>query len=273
MTGDAATAGPAGETVAVENPAGRGAFVLVCEHASSAIPAEFEGLGLAPAAQASHVAWDPGALAVARRMAELLDAPLVAQRVSRLVYDCNRPPDAESAVPEVSEVHRIPGNAGLSRQARAARAARFYEPFRKALAACLEARMAEGRRPVLLTVHSFTPVYHGVRRETGLGILHDRDRRFADALLAAARGLKGGRQEGPEGLAVHRNRPYGPKDGVTHTLATQAIPRGLLNAMIEIRNDLVSDPAGQRAMADWLADCARAALARLGQGAGGRELA
>ncbi|HUF88282.1 MAG TPA: N-formylglutamate amidohydrolase [Thermohalobaculum sp.] len=269
MTGDAATAGPEAETVAVENPAAGGDFVIVCEHASNAVPPGFDGLGLDAGALASHIAWDPGALAVARRMALVLDAPLVAQRVSRLVYDCNRPPDAASAIPEVSEVYRVPGNTGLSIAARAGRAARFYAPFRDALAGCLDARLAGGRRPVLLTVHSFTPVYDGVRRDTGLGILHDRDRRFADALLDVVTGDAARR----EGLVVHRNRPYGPRDGVTHTLAAQALPRGLLNAMIEIRNDLVADASSQRAMGDWLAGCARAALARLGHRAGGRAIA
>lgn len=265
MSADAAKSGHQGAVVAVENPDARGDFVIVCEHASNAIPPEFHGLGLDAAARASHIAWDPGALAVARRMAELLEAPLVAQRVSRLLYDCNRPPEAASAIPEVSEVYRIPGNTGLSAAARAARAARFYAPFREALAGCLDARMGSGLRPVLLTVHSFTPVYMGVRRDTGLGILHDVDRRFADALLDAV--------QGREGLAIHRNKPYGPKDGVTHTLAAQAIPRGLLNVMLEIRNDLVADAASQREMADWLAGCAAAALARLRQAAGGREIA
>ncbi len=267
MTGEAATAGPGGAspedgTVEVSNPAGTGDFVVVCEHASNAIPAEFAGLGLDAGALASHIAWDPGALPVARRMAEVLDAALVAQRVSRLLYDCNRPPEAASAVPEASEVYAVPGNTELSPAQRAERAARFYEPFRTALARLLDARLAEGRPPTLVTMHTFTPVYHGVRRDTGLGILHDRDRRLADALLDAAKGR--------EGLTVHRNKPYGPKDGVTHTLAAQALPRGLLNAMIEIRNDLVADADAQREMADWLAGCVRAARDRV---TGGRAIA
>lgn len=259
------SAAPAGDVVAVENPDAGGDFVIVCEHASNAMPPEFEGLGLAPELRASHIAWDPGALEVARRIAGRLEAPLVAQRVSRLIYDCNRPPEAESAVPEVSEVYPIPGNAGLTAAERKARAARFYAPFRAALAGVLDARMGAGRRPVLLTVHTFTPVYDGVRRDTDIGILHDRDRRFADALIAEAARR--------DGRVVHRNKPYGPKDGVTHTLATMAMPRGLLNAMVEIRNDLVADAGSQREMADWLADCAEAALKRLGDRAGGRAIA
>ena len=110
-------------------------------------PADLGGLGLDDEALQSHIAWDPGALAVAAEMAAVLDAPLVAPRMSRLVYDCNRPLEAPSAVPEVSEAYDIPGNAGLSLADRKARADRVYTPFRDALNAILEERMDEGRRP------------------------------------------------------------------------------------------------------------------------------
>ena len=230
--------------VEIANPSGRGNLVIVCEHASNFIPADLDGLGLDEETLQSHIAWDPGALAVARAMAAVLDAPLVAPGVSRLVYDCNRSPEAPSAVPEESEIFEIPGNAGLSAADRKARADRFYTPFHNALNATLDQRMAEGRRPVLVSVHSFTPVYNGVERDMELGILHDSDARFADALLAAA-GERGD-------MEVRRNAPYGPDDGVTFTLTEHALGRGLLNAMIEIRNDLIADAAAQQSMAERL---------------------
>jgi predicted N-formylglutamate amidohydrolase len=266
MTVRAATDDPsANEVVEVTNPSGAARFLIVCEHASKAIPAEYGNLGLDEAALNSHIAWDPGALAVAEAMSSLLDAPLVAQRVSRLLYDCNRPPEVESAVPAVSEVTRVPGNASLSAADRQARAARFYVPFRDALADCLDRRIRCGRTPAIITVHSFTPVYNGVRRETGLGILHDTDARFADALLETTRARTD--------LAIHRNRPYGPEDGVTHTLAEHGVARRLLNVMLEIRNDLIGDSASQAAMARWLSRCVAEALAALTIGSGGREIA
>jgi predicted N-formylglutamate amidohydrolase len=236
---------PSGDgAVDIANPSGRGDFVFVCEHASNFIPADLGALGLDDDALQSHIAWDPGALAVASTMAEALDAPLVAPRMSRLVYDCNRSLDTPSAVPEVSEAFVIPGNAGLSPADRKARAERVYTPFRDALNATLDERMDEGRRPVLVSIHSFTPVYNGVVRDMELGILHGTDTRFADALLAAA----GSRSD----LEVRRNEPYGPEDGVAFTLSEHAIRRGLLNAMIEIRNDLIADGAAQQAMAERL---------------------
>lgn len=256
MSADPATDRPAGDgIVEVINPSGAGDFLLVCEHASNFVPAELDNLGLSNDALESHIAWDLGALSVAREMSRMLDAPLVAQCVSRLVYDCNRPPEAESAIPAKSEVYRIPGNIGLPAAARRARVERFYMPFRNALAARIDRRIEAQRPPVLVTVHSFTPVYNGVQRDLDLGILHDTDARFADALLRAA--------AADGDLVVRRNAPYGPQDGVVHTLREHAIPRGLLNAMIEIRNDRIADAASQRAMAERLSGHVTEALAAL----------
>jgi predicted N-formylglutamate amidohydrolase len=244
--------------VDVVNPAGRGGFVLVCEHAGNFIPPELHDLGLGPGLTTSHIAWDPGALPVAREMSRILDAPLVAQRMSRLMYDCNRPPESESAIPEISEIHPVPGNAGLTPEARRARVDAIYVPFRDTLAACIDGCVAAGEAPVIVTVHSFTPVYKGVRRELDIGILHDTDTRVADAVLRLA--------GADADVVVRRNQPYGPEDGVTHTLRTQALPRGLGNVMIEVRNDLIRDGVSQRAMAGRLSRWLLAAQAELAAG-------
>lgn len=249
---------PRTDPVDVVNPAGRGGFVLVCEHAGNFIPPEMHDLGLGPGLTTSHIAWDPGALPVAREMSRLLDAPLVAQRMSRLMYDCNRPPEAESAIPEISEIHPVPGNVGLTPAARQARVDTIYVPFCATLAACIEGRTAAGEAPVIVTVHSFTPVYKGVRRELDIGILHDTDTRIADAMLRCA--------EADDDVVVRRNEPYGPEDGVTHTLRMQALPRGLANVMIEVRNDLIRDGGSQQAMAARLSRWLLAAQAELAAG-------
>jgi len=240
-----------GATVAIRNRDGASAFLIVCEHAANAVPVEFDDLGLDEAARSSHIAWDPGALAVAVRLAEILDAPLVESLVSRLLYDCNRPPHEASAVPAQSEVYRVPGNEGLSQIQRRERVERFYLPFRGELAALIEER-SRAALPLLVTVHSFTPVYFGRPREVEIGMLHDADSRLADAVLAVA-----GQHSG---FDVRRNEPYGPEDGVTHTLREHALPHGLLNVMIEVRNDLIATPADQDAMAGRLASWLTAAV-------------
>ncbi len=241
------------QVVEVINPAGRSSVVLVCEHASAFIPAEFDHLGLPEADRQSHVVWDPGALAVATRMSQRFDAQLVAGTVSRLVYDCNRPPDAPDAMPAQSEQITVPGNAGLSQADRDARVAKYYMPFRDVLTA----RIAQAESPVIVTIHSFTPVYHGQSRTVEIGILHDSDARLADAMLDCAKQHTS--------MNVERNQPYGPADGVTYTLKEHGMSGGHLNVMLEIRNDLIATHAAQRAMADILVDWVADAFARTGK--------
>ena len=234
-----------GDPVAVVNPDGKGAVLIVCEHASATIPRHFGDLGLPADALTSHIAWDPGALAVSLHLSRMLDATLVHQRFSRLIYDCNRPPDAPGAMPEVSEIYTIPGNAGLSAAAREARTEALYRPFHARIADIIAARTAQGQSTVLVTMHSFTPVYNGQPRSVEIGILHDSDARLADRMLAA--GTAAGT------YAIGRNEPYGPADGVTHTLRLHGLANGLMNVMIEVRNDLIAEENSQRVMADFLA--------------------
>lgn len=224
---------------------GRSPIVLVCEHASPYIPATFEGLGVSPAGRSSHVAWDPGAIAVAQAMSRVLDAALVSSLVSRLVYDCNRPPDAIDTMPTHSEAYAVPGNCDLTEVEKRARVARYYVPFHDRLASLIASRID----PIIVTIHSFTPIYNGKVRDVEIGILHDRDSRLADAMLHVS-----------DRHDVRRNAPYGPKDGVTHTLKEHAITHGHLNVMIEIRNDLIADEASQMAMAQTLAGWIEQAL-------------
>lgn len=233
-----------GETVAVENVSAGGAVVLVCEHASRLLPEAAGTLGLSSDALSSHIAWDPGALELSRLLSAKLDALLVYQRFSRLIYDCNRPPESPAAMPEKSEIYEIPGNRDLSVAERYARTAAIYVPFHDRISAELARRSGEGRPNVVVTVHSFTPVYFGTPREVEIGILHDSDSRLADGMLDAA---KAGSYN------VGRNEPYGPEDGVTHTLREHGLANGLPNVMIEVRNDLIRDEVGQGVVADYLA--------------------
>ncbi|NKL06675.1 N-formylglutamate amidohydrolase [Rhizobium leguminosarum] len=233
-----------GDCVGIERIHGRSPVLLICEHASNALPVVYGDLGLPSEALSSHIAWDPGALAVARILSEVLDATLVYQRFSRLIYDCNRPPSSPGAMPETSEIYAIPGNKDLSPEERLARTDALYVPFHDAIRGLIRDRRARGQDSVIVTMHSFTPVYHGRERAVELGILHDEDSRLADLMLRAA-------AEAPL-YRTERNEPYGPEDGVTHTLILHGLSNGLRNVMIEVRNDLIADDSGQGVMADYL---------------------
>jgi len=234
------------QTVTLQNANAHHAVVLVCEHASAHIPARYNNLGLTAEVARSHIAWDPGAVATARFLSKSLDALLIESTVSRLVYDCNRPPESADAMPERSEVYDIPGNRNLSEQERQLRIDSVYRPFESQIAQSLGNHSST---PILVTIHSFTPVYNGHKREVDIGILHDDDSRLADAMLQAVPDVL-------SGYTIKRNEPYGPDDGVTHTLKRHAVASNLFNVMIEIRNDLLASDAQCREAAagieQWL---------------------
>lgn len=245
MSGEAGAVDP----VAVENRAGGGAFIVLCDHASNFVPAEYRGLGLDPAALQTHVAWDPGALGVARHLARALDAPLVLAAASRLVIDCNRPLDAPDLIAAISETTAIPGNAAVSDLERRRRIAAFHVPYHAAIEELIDQRLDAGRTTALVAVHSFTPVYRGVARPWEVGVIFDRDRSLAEPLSAALRA---------EGLTVGVNEPYSPADRVYYTLTRHAEDRGLAAVMIEIRNDLIRDADNEAAWGNRLAAALRA---------------
>ena len=237
-----------GEAAIVVNKDGSSPFVLVCEHAGLELPEALGDMGMSPAELKSHVAWDPGAAAVAELMAVELNGPLIKQRYSRLVYDCNRPPSSGEAMRAVSEETRIPANADLSREEKQWRICNIYDAFHD----CVAQHLDKCDAPVLVTVHSFTPVYHGQRRRVDVGILHDDDSRLADAVLAVA--------EFDDGVVVLRNEPYGPQDGVTHTLKLHGEKRQILNVMIEIKSELIDDEKNQQHYAHQLAKALKKAV-------------
>ncbi len=231
--------------VRVTNRAGTSPFVLVCDHASNWLPPEYETLGLPGADMLRHIAWDPGALPVSLKMSALLDAALVEAGVSRLAIDCNRPLDAPGLIPEISETTLIPGNSSLDARQRDERIALSWQPFHSTIEALIDERTAAGMETRLVSIHSFTPVYHGVSRPWEIGIIHDDDERLSGPLIA---GL-----EAPGHFTVGDNQPYSPADNVYYTLERHARSRGLPCAMIEIRNDEIGDDAGQTRWATLLA--------------------
>ena len=244
--------GEDGPSVAL-NEAGSSPVVLVCEHAGNRIPKSLGSLGLGGDELRRHIAWDIGAEALTRRLAILLDAPAVLQRYSRLVYDCNRSPEHAAAMPAVSELTRIPGNEGLTPDDRRMRTDEIYRPFHTRISAILEERSRGGSNTIFVTIHSFTPVFKNVGRPFHVGLVFDRDKRFTDALLPLL--ARAGRFD------VRHNEPYGPADGVCHTLNLHPESRRIPYAMIEIRNDLIAAEQGQAEWADRLATVLRQAAA------------
>jgi predicted N-formylglutamate amidohydrolase len=203
-------------------------------------------LGLPAAELQRHIAWDIGALEVARQVAAALDAALVAQNYSRLVIDCNRDPKVPTSIPRMSESTEIPGNLQLSAADIAARRTEIFEPYHQRIRALLDERAAAGRPTILVAQHSMTSIYHGVRREMHAAVLYNRDRRFAGLVLDRLRS--------EAGLNIGDNQPYFVSDETDYTIPRHGEARGLPHVEIELRQDLVGDAAGQ---AEWARRMAR----------------
>jgi predicted N-formylglutamate amidohydrolase len=219
------------EGPAVEIRNGSGPFVIVCEHASNRLPRSLGDLGVAEPDLQRHIAWDPGAAALAQGIAERLSATTFMQRFSRLIIDCNRDPADADAFPAYSEHTEIPGNVNLSAAAKASRVAAIWQPFHAALERLLDLRRTARRATALVTIHSFTPVYRGTARPWHVGIISTTDRRLPDAMLAVLRRDRN--------LVVGDNQPYSAKDNVDYTIRRHGRDRALPHVMIEVRNDLL----------------------------------
>lgn len=230
----------------MERPQGRSEFLLVCDHASRLVPHSLGSLGLDDTQLASHIAWDIGAAGVAKRLSTALDATLLLQSYSRLVIDCNRPPGSASSIPTQSEYVRIAANEGLTVAATAARVAEIFAPYHDAISTVLEQRRLAGTRTLLVSIHSFTPVYLGQTRPWKVGLMYRDDQRLGRALLESLR------QD--NSLHAGENQPYAISNDTDYTIPVHAEARRLPHVGIEIRQDLITDTHGQQEWATRLAE-------------------
>jgi predicted N-formylglutamate amidohydrolase len=232
-------------SVSIHHADGKSPFLLVSDHAGNLIPRALGPLGVAEAELRWHIAWDIGIAGLGRLLADALDATFIQQNYSRLVIDCNRPLDAASSIPDISERTLIPGNAGVSEADRAARAAEIFWPYHNRIEAELDHRLKAGRATALIPLHSFTPVFKDVARPWHAGVLYNRDPRLAQRLKALL--------DAEKELTVGDNEPYTVNDATDYTVPAHAERRGLHHVLIEIRQDLIADENGQRQWALRLA--------------------
>jgi predicted N-formylglutamate amidohydrolase len=228
-----------------DNAGGASPFLLTSDHYGRAIPRILGDLGLPASEMERHIAWDIGIAGVADALSRHLNAHLIAQRYSRLVIDCNRPPQAASSIPVISEATAITANENLSAEAAQARRQAIFEPYHRRIAEVIRTRQRDGMPTVLVSLHSFTPVYAGVIRPWHIGTLYQRDTKLPPLLL------KGLRAEAD--LVVGDNEPYAVSDETDYTIPVHGEARGLMNSGIEIRQDLIAEAAGQQQWAERLA--------------------
>ena len=240
--------------VVLLRPDGAADILLVCDHAGQRVPRALASLGISRFELDRHIGWDIGADGVTRALSAALDAPAILQLYSRLVIDCNRRPGHPTSIAPVSDGTAIPGNAGSPPAWHGEREREIFAPYHDAIRRHLDRRIEAGQRPVVIAMHSFTPVMAGAARIWQAGVLFNRDPRMALALAALLR---------DEGLIVGENEPYALSDDSDYTIPVHAEARGLPTVELEIRQDLIADASGQRRWAALLARLLPAAFTAL----------
>jgi predicted N-formylglutamate amidohydrolase len=241
--------------VGVRNPGADSPFLLISDHAGNAVPVALNDLGLPRSELDRHIGIDIGILGVSERLSDLLQAPLVFQRYSRLVVECNRRLTSPDSIALVSDGTVVPGNAGLDAEARRQRVAEIVEPYHREIVGRLEYNEALKRQAILVSMHSFTPslLARPAPRPWHIGLCYGADRRFTLPMLAAL--------DKQTHLIVGRNEPYAVDMAKDYSIPVHGEGRGLPYAEIEIRQDLIASAEGQRAWAERLAGVLREAYA------------
>ena len=233
----------------IVNPDGAAAIVIVCDHASNAVPPAIGDLGVGPKDMQRHIAWDIGALPIAMRLAELFDAPAVLCGTSRLVIDCNRKLDDPTLIPIASDGTVIPGNQDLSEAERLHRVDAYFAPYHEACRQVVKGKCASGERPLFLSIHSMTDRMNGGHRPWEISLSSDANRKATDPVLAALKQMPG--------LAVGDNEPYDMDPLVDYSTPEHALAHGLDYLQVEFRQDCVAQTYGQERFAKILAQAIR----------------
>ena len=228
--------------VSVINENGASPVVLVCDHASNAVPKSLDGLGLETHVFDHHIAWDRGAGAVTRILSDRFDARAILAGYSRLVIDCNRKLGHETSIAARSDGIAIPGNGSVTPVEAGRRADAIFQPYHRAVEQAIADVRLTGKAPAVIAIHSFTPEMDGIARPWHVCVLWDSDPRIPQPLLAAL--------DGHDGIVVGNNVPYSGKEHYGYTIEVHAAAAGLPNAMIEIREDTLRDDAGIQRMAE-----------------------
>lgn len=236
----------------VFNEQGRAPLLLLCDHASKAVPRALGDLGIPESELARHIGWDIGGLDAAIELSKVLDAPLVSSGYSRLVIDCNRWPGGEGSTPEISDETVVPANKDLTKEQIDARAEACFWPYHREVDRLLDAMTEGGRTVCLLVMHSFTPVMKGFVRPWHVGVLWNDDPRLPEPLLAELR-------RDPM-LVVGDNEPYSARASYEYTLTAHARPRALPHCSLEVRQDLMGTPDDARAWGRRLAPAISASV-------------
>lgn len=238
----------------VENRSGPSPVVITCDHASNKVPSALNGLGLDQSVLDRHVGYDIGTIAVATALAKKLNAPAIFSGYSRLVMDLNRPVDDFTSIRAISDGEFIPANRYLNDAEKQVRHVELFKPYHDQVAEIIEEKIDGEKYPILISVHSCTDIMNDIKRPWHVGVLTNHDRRVGEALIAVL-------EERFPDMCVGDNKPYSGWDPYGFTLENHAVPRGLPNVLLEIRQDLIKDAEGESIWAEKVGSALETVLA------------
>lgn len=220
---------------------------LIADHASRDIPAKYDDLGIDdPSLLRRHVAWDIGIEDVTKRMADKMDCAAAFSKFSRLLIDANRYPDDPSSIPYISDGVTVPDNQAVSDADRADRIKTYFDPYHTKITEILAAKLAIHAAPLVISMHSFTPIMSDFERPWHVGVLWDKDGRIALPMLDAL-------QKNPT-LVVGDNEPYSAREPLGYTMNEHGTLRGIPHVVVEIRQDLIDTHHGAEKWASLMVD-------------------
>ncbi|PRH86972.1 N-formylglutamate amidohydrolase [Labrys okinawensis] len=248
--------------VGLHNGEASSPFLIICDHAGNAVPAALAGLGLPQSELDRHIGVDIGILGVSKGLSDHLQAPLIFQRYSRLVAECNRRLDSPSFMTPISDGTLVPANQDPAADDRQARIREIVEPYHAEISGRIDHRLAAGLPLILVSMHSFTPSLRAAPapRPWHIGLCYHHNRHFSDLVLDELAHQRD--------LVIGRNEPYGVNMAEDYSVPVHGEERRLPYVEFEIRQDLIADASGQAAWAERLAPVLSAAHARLAMESG-----
>tara|TARA_B100001971_G_C18218908_1_gene555800 strand:- start:212 stop:1048 length:837 start_codon:yes stop_codon:yes gene_type:complete len=220
-------------------------ILIICDHASNKVPRKLNQLGVDDTVLNQHIGSDIGTDKLGPYIANALNAPAVISGFSRLVIDLNRDTDSKNSIPEVSDHIKVPGNQNLSKDQKQKRLEELYRPYHQKIDDCIDIIKGKGKKPFVISIHSFTPEMDGKKRETDIGILWNENKDISLRLIGALRNLA-------PAAKIDGNAPYSLLDAphLNHTINKHNLNQSDANILVEFKQDLISDDAGVKKYGD-----------------------
>ena len=202
--------------------------LIIADHASNYVPKENNNLGLPISFLNQHIAFDIGVKELILDLSNRLKCKVIQGKYSRLLIDLNRDLDDPTVIPVIVDRKIIPGNIRLSKSEVKLRVKKIYKKYHNEIDRTIKTENVK----VILSIHSFNPIFKNKKRHLEFGILSNEDKNLSSIIIDQLRLQK---------LNVGDNKPY-KGNLIGDSMYRHGLRNKLPHALIEVRNDLLSNP-------------------------------